>query len=412
MAFEDPVLLRGGQPCVERHHVHGLAAPARRLQHLGGVADLAFARQEDQDVPGPLPDQLLAGVDDGLGLVPDDRLALLVGVGLLDQGAVAHLDGVGAPGHLDDRGRGSLPVGEVGGEPLGIDGGGGDDHLQVRTPGQQLTEVAEDEVDVEAALVRLVDDQRVVGTQHPVVLELGEQDAVGHQLDQGVRPRLVGEAHLVADRPAQLDPELLGDPLGDAARRDPARLRVADQPVHPAAELEADLRQLRGLARPGLPRHDHHLVVADRRGDVCPPCGDREHLGIADHGDQRLPASHLLVGATPDPCAPRAGLLPGSAAGTALGLPPGWEWGRGLGRLRCGLGHDPSSLGGAASAAHRSRSRDIGGQISAAVPARYNAAGLPRPPTVCRPVSTSRPGVPVTLRWKLPGSMGRSQTSS
>ena len=32
--------------------------------------------------------------------------------------------------------------------------------------GQQLLEVAEDEVDVEAALVRLVDDQRVVLAQH------------------------------------------------------------------------------------------------------------------------------------------------------------------------------------------------------------------------------------------------------
>ena len=47
---------------------------------------------------------------------------------------------------------------------------------------EQLLEVAEDEVDVQAALVCLVDDQRVVAAQHPVALDLGEQDAVGHHL--------------------------------------------------------------------------------------------------------------------------------------------------------------------------------------------------------------------------------------
>ena len=41
--------------------------------------------------------------------------------------------------------------------------GRGDDHLQVGPARQDLPQVAEQEVDVQAALVRLVDDQRVVG---------------------------------------------------------------------------------------------------------------------------------------------------------------------------------------------------------------------------------------------------------
>ena len=69
-----------------------------------------------------------------------------------------------------------------------VDGGRGDDQLEVRPPRQQLLEVAEQEVDVQAALVRLVDDDRVVAPQHPVALDLGQQDAVGHQLDQRVGP--------------------------------------------------------------------------------------------------------------------------------------------------------------------------------------------------------------------------------
>ena len=67
------------------------------------------------------------------------------------------------------------------------------------------------------------------------------------------RRRAVGEPHLVADQVAELGAELLGDPLGDRPRGDPARLGVADQPPsRAAAELEADLRQLGGLARAGL----------------------------------------------------------------------------------------------------------------------------------------------------------------
>ena len=47
--------------------------------------------------------------------------------------------------------------------------------------------------------MRLVDDDRVVGREQPVALRLGEQDAVGHQLDERVGLRVVGEADLVAD---------------------------------------------------------------------------------------------------------------------------------------------------------------------------------------------------------------------
>jgi hypothetical protein len=44
-------------------------------------------------------------------------------------------------------------------EALRVDRGRGDDDLEVGPAGQQPLQVAEDEVDVQAALVRLVDDQ-------------------------------------------------------------------------------------------------------------------------------------------------------------------------------------------------------------------------------------------------------------
>ena len=209
-------------------------------QGVSGVADLPLARQEDQDVARPLRGELLHRVDDRLGLVAHDRLALLVGLGDLDERAVADLDRVGAAGDLHDRRV------EVLREPVEVDGRGRDDQLQVRAPRQQPLEIAEQEVDVEAALVRLVDDDRVVAAQLPVALELGEQDAVGHHLDPAGPGGAVGEPHLVADQVAQLGAELFGDPLGHRPRRDPPRLGVPDHPAALAGPPRPSSRQIFG----------------------------------------------------------------------------------------------------------------------------------------------------------------------
>jgi hypothetical protein len=66
--------------------------------------------------------------------------------------------------------------------------------------GQDLVEVAQQEIDVEAALVRLVDDQRVVLAEEAVGLGLREQDPVGHQLDHGAVGGLVAEPDLASRR--------------------------------------------------------------------------------------------------------------------------------------------------------------------------------------------------------------------
>ena len=279
------MLLGGGEPGEERHHLEGAAGVRLQVaEGVGGVPDLPLARQEHQHVAGTLVRELADGVHDRLGLVADDDLALVVHVPVVgrarrDQGPVADLDGVRPSGHLDDRGRPSAVVGEVPGEPLRVDGRRRDDQLQVGASRQQSPEVAEQEVDVEAPLVGLVDDDRVVAAELPVALELGEQDAVGHHLDPGVARRAVGEAHLVADLGAELRLQLRGQALGDRAGGDPSRLGVPDQApatALSAAQLEADLRQLRGLPRAGLAGHDHDLVIPDRRGDVVAPAADRQ----------------------------------------------------------------------------------------------------------------------------------------
>ena len=278
LPVEHPVLLGGGQPGVQRQHLQaGLP-----VQRVGGVPDLPFAAEEDEDVAGPVGAQLGDRVQDALDLV----LRFLVRVVGVGQRPVPHLDRVGAPGHLDDRCPELL---EVLGETFRVDRGRGNDDLEIRAAWEQALEVAEDEVDVEAALVRLVDDERVVAEQLPVAGHLGEQDAVRHHLDQRAVAGGVGEPDLVADRGAQLGAELARDPLRDRAGRDPARLGVPDLPGHPPAELEADLRQLGRLPRAGLPGHDHDLVVPDGRRDLVPPLADRELRRVTQGGDAGPP---------------------------------------------------------------------------------------------------------------------------
>ncbi len=268
---EHALLLARGEAGVERQHVDVGAQPS--LQGLGGVADLALAGQEHEHVAGALAHQLLDCVADRVGLV-----ALLW---ILDR-AVADLDGIGAAGHLDDR-----RAAEVAAEALGIDRRRRDDQLQVGPARQDPRDVAEQEVDVEAALVRLVDDDRVVAAQQLVALRLGEQQAVGHQPHERVAAAAVAEADRVPDRLADRHAQLVRDPLGDRARRQPARLSVGDRQ---ATELEADLRQLRRLARPRLARDHDDLVVADGRQQLVLALGDGELRRVMDRRHARAPA--------------------------------------------------------------------------------------------------------------------------
>ena len=156
--------------------------------------------------------------------------------------------------------------------------------------GRIRLQAAEQEVDVEAALVRLVDDDRVVAAQQPVVLDLGEQQAVGHQPHERVLARAVVEAHRVADRLAERTSS--SSAIRSATVRAASRRGCVwrDRAAHAAAELEAELRQLGRLARAGLAGDDDDLVVADRLEQVLAARADRQLRRIGDRRHGRAPA--------------------------------------------------------------------------------------------------------------------------
>ena len=309
---------------VQRQHLDRARPPALLgelvVQRVRGVANLPFTAEEHQHVARRLVLEFVDGVQDRLGLVAIDRARV---VRVVDR-AVPGLDRVRPAGHLDDRRRVALAVTEVLGEPLGVDRRRGDDHLEVWSAGEQLPEVTEDEVDVEAALMRLVDDQGVVAGQIAVALQLVQQDAVRHQLDQRTVADLVGEPDREPDRLAQLGAEFLRDPLGNGPRRQPPRLGVPDHALHTAPELETDLRDLGRLPGPGLTRDHHDLVLPDRGRDVVLQLTDRQLFRIRDlrYGEPpRLdPALSLLDRA--DHTLQRLRPLPGVLAGPHPLQPP------------------------------------------------------------------------------------------
>ena len=79
--------------------------------------------------------------------------------------------------------------------------------------------------------MRFIQNQRGVGAQQRVALDLREQDAVGHELDPRVAPGVVVEAHLAAHFAAPRHAQFLRHPPRNAQRRHPPRLRAADPPA-------------------------------------------------------------------------------------------------------------------------------------------------------------------------------------
>ena len=177
------------------------------------------------------------------------------------------------------------------GKTLRVNRGRGHDDFQIWAARQYLAQVAQQKVNVQAALVRLVDDDGVVGIQQRVRLRLGQQNAVGHQLHRRVAREPVLKAHLETHHLAQRRLQLLGNPLGHAAGRNASRLGVANQLAtrrgsaidqrggviaQPAPHGQSNLGQLRGFARTSLATDDDDLVRRQRSHDLLALGGDGE----------------------------------------------------------------------------------------------------------------------------------------
>ena len=136
--------------------------------------------------------------------------------------------------------------------------------------------------------MRLIDNDGVVLHQQTILLDLRQQDTVGHQLNHGVFADVVAEADFIADAAARLALQLFGNTVGDGSRGQTTRLSMADESFQPAAQLHADFGQLGGFTRTGLPGDDHHLVVAHRLENLLFFLANRQVFRIGDGRTRRF----------------------------------------------------------------------------------------------------------------------------
>ena len=168
------------------------------------------------------------------------------------------------------------------GKAVRVDGGRGDDDLQVGALGQDFLQITQQEINVQTSLMGLIDDDRVIGIQQGVALGLGQQNTIGHEFDRGLGTELVVEPDLVAHHIAQGGVQFLGNALGHRGRSNSSGLCVADPTwlaalgrIHSTApKRQGHLGQLRGLARARFTRDNHHLVLLDGFHDLISSHGD------------------------------------------------------------------------------------------------------------------------------------------
>jgi len=126
----------------------------------------------------------------------------------------------------------------------------------------------------------LVDNNRIVRAQLSVASGLGQENAVGHELDPGCRSGPVGEPDFATDQPGSLQAQFLGHPTGNRGGRQTAGLGAADHSFTTAARIKAHLGQLRGLAGTGITGNDHHPMVANRLDNFPATCRDGKFFRI------------------------------------------------------------------------------------------------------------------------------------
>ena len=190
MRLKHPVLFGIRQSRIERQHF-GVRQVAL-VQRIGGIADFALTAHEDQDIAATLASQLIHRIKYRLQLI-----AIAI-IRFFNHRPVAHFDRVSPAGNFDDR-----RIIKVTREALRIDGRRGNNHFQIGAARQQLTQITEQEINIQAALVRLINDDGVILHQQAILLDFRQQDPVGHQFNLRQVADLVVKPHFIADTAAQ-----------------------------------------------------------------------------------------------------------------------------------------------------------------------------------------------------------------
>ncbi|MNN32630.1 hypothetical protein D3C81_1463540 [compost metagenome] len=165
------------------------------------ATDLGLSRQEHQHAAG----LVVQGFEDGLHQA---RLDEFTG---LERPAPAHRHRVHAPFAAQDR-----RVVEQPGQAFAFKRGGHQENFQRLIVTEQFATIeaqGQGQVSVEAALVKLVENQQAHAFQRRIILQAPGEDAFGDHFDSGIGADFAVEANAIAHGFADLFPQLTGQPL-------------------------------------------------------------------------------------------------------------------------------------------------------------------------------------------------------
>lgn len=221
--LQSKALFVGSESAMERQKQEA-AVGGEGLKALDGAADLFSAREKDQQVAsGGRWFRGKAGRG-GRREGVEDGSSGAVGQGIFTRGlagGVGDGDGEGTSGDAEDGG-----IVEVGGDRLGIEGGGHDkDHQVVANGGLDFLEQGEGQIGVEAAFVEFIEQDRANAFEKWIGNKLAGENALSDDAEAGCGADFFLEANLIADLLAELPAVFIGDALGGGTGGDAARLK-------------------------------------------------------------------------------------------------------------------------------------------------------------------------------------------
>jgi len=249
-----------------QHHLVSI----RQLLDQGVVyaTDLSLPRQEDQYAAGFLLQRLQNRLHD----------ARLDAFANLKRSPPALRDGKHAPFAAHHR-----RLIQQAGQPSAFERGGHEQQLE-RLLAQQYAGVErqrQGQVGIEAALVEFIEDHQTHAFERRVVLQAAREDALGDNLDAGVRPDLAVQPDAIANGLANLFAQLAGQPFGRRSGSETPRLEHQHLLSGEPWLMQQRQRHSGGLAGAGR-RFEHGFVthqqgLAQRRQDFIDRQGFHTH---------------------------------------------------------------------------------------------------------------------------------------
>ena len=163
---------------------------------------------------------------------------------------------------------------------IGLKCGASQDHLELFSRRNNAPQRAQQKVNVQTALMRLVHNNRVVAHQQWIVRKLRKNNSVGGHAHQRARICALLKTDLIAHQRSKRHAKFLRQARRRCARCNAARLRVHNFASHAATNFQQHLWQLRGLATTSFRLHHHNLIATQRRKYVLARRRNRQRLRI------------------------------------------------------------------------------------------------------------------------------------